>query len=135
LFYAGSQTFINRYFNFTPSFSYQNFYFNLLQQPVNMVTGYERQHRKGFNYIPCEGGDSQTTDQYTRLITHVANAGAIHEQKSRAKEQACITGMVLAQPYLDFENDPAQGEIRLKVWEYNSFLVDPYFRPAAPLLN
>ena len=31
LFYAGSQTFINRYFNFTPSFSVtSNFYFNLM---------------------------------------------------------------------------------------------------------
>jgi hypothetical protein len=94
-----------------------------------MVTGYERQHRKGFNYVPCEGADTQTTDQYTRLITHVANEGGIHEQKSRAKEQAAITGMVLLQPYLDFSgNDPAQGEMRTKVWEYNSFLVDPYFR-------
>jgi len=129
LFYAGSQTFINRYFNFTPSSSYQNFYFNLLQQPVNMVTGYERQHRKGFNYIPCEGADTQTTDQYTRLITHVANTQGIHEQFSRAAEQSCITGMVLLQPYLDFNgNDPAQGELKTKVWEYNSFLVDPYFR-------
>ena len=129
LFYAGSQTFINRYFNFTPSSSYQNFYFNLLQQPVNMVTGYERQHRKGFNYIPCEGADPQTTDQYTRLITHVANTEGIHEQFSRAAEQACITGMVLLQPYLDFNgDDPAQGQLKTKVWEYNSFLVDPYFR-------
>jgi hypothetical protein len=129
LFYAGSQTFINRYFNFTPSFSYQNFYFNLLQQPVNMVTGYQRQHRKAINYIPCEGADPQTTDQYTKLITHVCNAGDIHEQFSRAAEQACITGLVLLQPYLDYNgNDQAQGELKLKVWEYNSFLVDPYFR-------
>lgn len=129
LFYAGSQTFINRYFNFTPSFSYQNFYFNLLQQPVNMVTGYQRQHRKGFNYIPCEGADPQTTDQYTRLMTHVANSQGIHEQFSRACEQSAITGMVLLQPYLDFGgDDPAQGQLKLKLWEYNSFLVDPYFR-------
>jgi hypothetical protein len=129
LFYAGSQTFINRYFNFTPSFSYQNFYFNLLQQPVNMVTGYQRQHRKSIQYIPCEGADPQTTDQYSKLITHIANAGDIHEQFSRACEQACITGMVLLQPYLDYNgNDQAQGELKLKVWEYNSFLVDPYFR-------
>ncbi len=129
LFYAGSQTFINRYFNFTPSFSYQNFYFNLLQQPVNMVTGYQRQHRKGINYIPCEGADPQTTDQYTRIITHVCNSEGIHEQFSRACEQACITGMVLVQPYLDYNSDDqAQGSLKLKVWEYNSFLVDPYFR-------
>lgn len=129
LFYAGSQTFINRYFNFTPSFSYQNFYFNFLQQPVNMVTGYQRQHRKSIMYMAGEGGDSQTTDQYTRLIMHQANTQGIHEQFSRACEQACVTGMVLLQPYLDFGgHDPAQGELKVKLWEYNSFLVDPYFR-------
>jgi len=129
LFYAGSQTFINRYFNFTPSSSYQNFYFNLLQQPVNMVTGYQRQHRKGLTYVPTEGADPNTTDQYTKIMTHVCNKEGIHEQFSRACEQACITGMVLAQPYLDFSgDDQAQGSLKLKIWEYNSFLVDPYFR-------
>ena len=129
LFYAGSQTFINRYFNFTPSQSYQNFYFNLLQQPVNMVTGYQRQHRKQINYIPSEGADTQTTDQYNKLMTHICNNNGIHEQFSRACEQAAITGMVLLQPYLDYTgSDPAQGELKVKLWEYNSFLVDPYAR-------
>lgn len=94
-----------------------------------MITGYERQHRKNFMYVPSEGADAQTTDQYTRLITHVANIEGIHEQKSKAKELASISGMVLAQPYLDFTNDDqAQGQLKLKIWEYNSFLVDPYFR-------
>lgn len=129
LFYAGSQTFVNRYFNFSPTTSYQQYYFNLIQQPVNMITGYERQHRKNFSYIPTEGADPATTDQYTKLITHVANAGSIHEQKSKSKELACVAGLCLAQPYLDFSGeDQAQGELKLKVWEYNSFLVDPYFR-------
>jgi hypothetical protein len=129
LFYAGSQTFINRYFNFTPSTSYQNFYFNLLQQPVNLVTGYQRQHRKSIIYTPTEGADPNTTDQYTRLITHVCNAEGIHEQFSRACEQAAVTGLVLLQPYLDYMgDDQAQGQLKVKLWEYNSFLIDPYFR-------
>ncbi len=129
LFYAGSQTFVNRYFNFTPSFSYQNFYFNLIQQPINMVTGYQRQHRKSINYIASEGSDDQTTDQYTRLIDHIANVEGINEQFSRACELSAVSGMVLLQPYLDFTgSDPAQGSLKLKIWEYNSFLVDPYFR-------
>jgi hypothetical protein len=94
-----------------------------------MITGYERQHRKNFSYVPCEGADPQTTDQYTRLITHVANSGCIHEQKSKAKELSAISGMVLLQPYLDFSgSDPAQGDLKVKIWEYNSFLIDPYFR-------
>lgn len=94
-----------------------------------MVTGYERQHRKNFSYVPCEGADAKTTDQYTKLITSAANRGCIHEQKSKAKELAAISGMVLLQPYLDYSgDDQAQGELKVKVWEYNSFLVDPYFR-------
>ena len=94
-----------------------------------MVTGYQRQHRKNFSYVPSEGSDAQTTDQYTRLITHIANTNQIHEQFSRACEQSAITGMVLLQPYLDFTgDDPAQGELKLKLWEYNSFLCDPYAR-------
>lgn len=94
-----------------------------------MVTGYQRQHRKQINYLPCEGADTKTTDQYTKLMTHVSNVEGIHEQYSRACEQSAITGMVLVQPYLDYNgNDQAQGELKLKVWEYNSFLVDPYFR-------
>jgi hypothetical protein len=129
LFYAGSQTFVNRYFNFAPTTSYQQYYFNLVQQPVNMITGYQRQHRKSITYLPAEGGDPHTTDQYTKLITHVCNTEAIHDQFSKACELACISGMVLLQPYLDFtRDDPAQGQVQLKVWEYNAFLVDPYFR-------
>ena len=94
-----------------------------------MITGYQRQHRKSINYVPSEGADPNTTDQYTRIITHISNTNGIHEQFSKACELAAISGMVLMQPYLDYNgDDQAQGELKLKVWEYNSFLVDPYFR-------
>lgn len=94
-----------------------------------MITGYERQHRKQWMFQGSEGSDQQTVDQYSKLIIHEANAGALHEQKSKAKELAAVSGMVLMQPYLDFSgNDQAQGELKLKIWEYNAFLVDPYFR-------
>lgn len=132
LFYAGSQTFVNRYFNFMPSSAYQNFYFNLLQQPVNLVTGYERQHRKQFNYLPTQSSDQQTCDQYTRLIANLANQHGYHEQFSRGCEQAAICGLTLLQPYLDYNGDDnAQGELKVKLWEYNSYLIDPYCRDFA----
>lgn len=128
MFYAGAQTFINRQFGVSPNAS-NKFYFNLVQQPVNMLTGYQRQHRKSINYVPSEGADPQTTDQYTRIITHVSNTNGIHEQFSKACELSAVAGMCLLQPYLDYSgDDAAQGELKLKIWEYNSFLVDPYFR-------
>ncbi len=129
LFYAGSQTFVNRYFNFAPTTSYQQYYFNLCQQPINMITGYQRQHRKSIMYQNIDGSDAQTTDQYTKLMTSIASRGAIHEQFSKACELSAVSGMVMLQPYLDFQgDDQAQGELKLKIWEYNAFLVDPYFR-------
>lgn len=94
-----------------------------------MITGYQRQHRKSILYQDIDGSDPQTTDQYTKLITNIAMRGAIHEQFSKACELAAISGMVMLQPYLDFSGDDnAQGQLKLKLWEYNAFLVDPYFR-------
>lgn len=130
LFYAGCQTFVNQYFNFAPNFNASNYYFNLVQQPVNLVTGYQRQHRKSTVYQPVNGADPQTTDQYTKLMANVYDEEGINEQFSKGCELAAISGLVLAMPYLDFTSgdDQAQGSLKLKIWEYNSFLVDPYFR-------
>jgi hypothetical protein len=94
-----------------------------------MISGFQRQHRKSITYLPSEGADPNTTDQYTRLITHVCNTEGINEQFSKACELSAVSGMVLLQPYLDYVgDDPAQGNLKLKIWEYNAFLVDPYFR-------
>lgn len=128
LFYAGEQRFINSYFNFYPQYNWQNFHFNIIQQPINMVTGYQRQHRKSIKFVPAETGDSKTTDQYTKLITYANNSRNVLEKFSRACEEATIQGMTLIQPYLDFKDDPVNGTLDLKLWSYNSFLVDPYFR-------
>jgi len=129
LFYGGNQTFINSVLSFSPGINSNQYYFNLLQQPVNMVTGYQRQHRKSIIYQAADGADPNTTDQYTRLIANVAQKEGIHEAFSKSCELAAVAGLNLIQPYLDFTgDDPAQGQLRLKIWEYNAFMVDPYFR-------
>ncbi len=129
LFYAGNQSFINRNLNFSPGITANQYYFNLVQQPINMVTGYQRQHRKSIVYQASDGADPHTTDQYTRLMMNVCQKEGIHEQYSKSCELAAVAGMNLIQPYLDFTgDDPAQGQLKLKVWEYSSFLVDPFFR-------
>jgi len=129
LFYAGEQSYINRHFSFTPGMTYQNYHFNLVQQPINMITGYQRQHRKSIIYQASDNSDPQTTDQYTKLIKEVCSKQNLNESFSKSCELSAVAGMNLIQPYLDYTgDDPAQGELKLKVWEYNSFIVDPYFR-------
>ncbi len=128
LFYAGEQRFINSYFNFYPQYNFQNFHFNLLQQPINMVTGYQRQHRKSITYTPIEGSKQEFADDLTKLVTYANNYRGILEKLSIAYEQSAISGMCLIQPYLDYTDDPVNGTMDLKIWSYNSFMCDAYFR-------
>ncbi len=128
LFYAGEQRFINSYFNFYPQYNAQTFHFNLIQQPVNMVTGYQRQHRKSINYTPLENTKQEYSEDLTKVITYANNYRGILEKLSTGYEQSAISGLVLAQPYLDFTDDPVNGTLDLKIWSYNSFMIDPYFR-------
>ncbi len=128
LFYAGEQRFINSYFNFYPNYNYQTFHFNLIQQPVNMVTGYQRQHRKSISYVPIEGSDQQNSDDLNKLVTYANTYRGIDEKFSKACELSAISGLVLVQPYLDFSDDPVNGTLDLRVWAYNEFMMDPYWR-------
>jgi hypothetical protein len=128
LFYAGEQRFINSYFNFYPTQNFQSFHFNLIQQPINMVTGFQRQHRKSINFTPIEGSHQRSADDLTKVITYANNYRNLLEKLSTAYEQSAIAGMVMVQPYLDYTDDPVNGTLDLKIWSYNSFMVDPYFR-------
>jgi hypothetical protein len=128
LFYAGEQRFINSYFNFYPTYNFQNFHFNILQQPINMVTGYQRQHRKSITFTPIEGSKQDFADDLTKLIVYANNYRGVLEKLSVAYEQSAISGMCLIQPYLDYTDDPVNGTLDLRIWPYNSFMCDAYFR-------
>src|SRR5258708_20243685 len=84
LFYAGNQSFINRSMTFTSGMTAQQYYFNICQQPVNMLTGYQRQHRKSIVYQADGRGDPHTTDQYTQLIKNVCRKKGINKQYSKS---------------------------------------------------
>lgn len=127
-FWAGDQNYVNEFFNFTPNYSFQNFYFNIIQQPCNMVSGYQRQHRKQISYTPVENSDNVTATQLSRVIQYANNKGHLLEKFSESCESSLVTGINLLQPYLDYSHDPVNGELDIKIWHYNSFMMDPYWR-------
>jgi hypothetical protein len=127
-FWAGDQDYIYQYFTFAPNTSFKNFFFNIIRQPVNMITGYQRQHRKGISVVPCEFASQHTADQFNKLLNFSNTKRHVLEKFSDACEQAIVSGFVLVQPFLDFTEDPVNGVLDLKVWEYNSFMMDPYTR-------
>ena len=127
-FDAGDQDYIYQYFTFAPNYNFKNFYFNIIRQPICMITGYQRQHRKSISVVPVEFASQKTADQFNKLLAFSHSKRHILEKFSDAVEQATTSGMVMIQPFLDYTEDPINGTLDLKIWEYNSFMVDPYFR-------
>jgi len=106
-----------------------SWYFNRVRPLCNMVSGYQRRNRKSTIVVPLENGDQKTADQWTKILLGVYKREGIYETISEAFHQgACIAGMNLLHVYLDYKNDPVNGDIKVDNLPYNSFFIDPYFR-------
>ncbi len=104
-------------------------YFNRVRPLCNMVSGYQRRNRRSTIIVPLENGDDETADQWTKILLHIYKREQVYEHISDAFHQgACITGMNLLHVYLDFRNDPLNGDVKIDNLPYNSFFIDPYFR-------
>lgn len=103
--------------------------FNRTRPLCNMVSGYQRRNRKSTIVVPLENGDQMTADQWTKIILGIYKREGVYETISDAFHQgACITGMNLLHVYMDYRNDPVNGDLKVDNCAYNSFFIDPYFR-------
>lgn len=106
-----------------------DFFFNRVRPLCNMVSGRQRQQRKSTIVVPLENADQETADQWTKILLGIYKRENVYETISEAFHQgACIAGMNLLHVYLDFQNDPINGDIKVDNLSYNSFFIDPYFR-------
>lgn len=104
-------------------------YFNRVRPLCNMVSGYQRRNRKSAIVVPLENADQHTADQWTKILLHIFKRESVYETISEAFHQgACITGLNLLHVYLDYRNDPVNGDVKIDNLSYNSFFLDPYFR-------
>lgn len=106
-----------------------NFYFNRIRPICNMVSGYQRRNRKSTIVVPIEGGDQQTADQWSKLLLQIYKKENFYEAISEAFHQgACVTGLNFLQLYMDYTNDPLNGDIKVDVIDLNQVFFDPYSR-------
>lgn len=106
-----------------------SYYFNRTRPLCNMVSGYQRRNRKSSIVVPLENGDQKTADQWSKILLSIYKREGVYETISEAFHQgACITGMNLLHVYMDYQNDPLNGDIKVDNSAYNSFFIDPYFR-------
>ena len=127
-FKAGDQTIFNDIYGNLPAFRRRQFNFNRIRRVVNMITGYQRQHRKSTICTPIESSAQETADQLTKLLFHSNKCAGVLETLSEAFDGAVTTGMNLLSVWMDYRNDPVNGDIKVDNVSYNGYLIDPYFK-------
>jgi hypothetical protein len=103
------------------------FVFNYVRRIINMITGYQRKNRLSSVVSPIENSDQKTADQLSQLLLYVMNYGEGYRTISDCFGGALKTGWNLCSVWMDYRDDPLDGDIRFGREPYNSFICDPYF--------
>lgn len=126
-FEVGDQSVFNDIYN-VPAARRKQFSFNRIRPIINMITGYQRRNRKSTIVVPMEANDQETADQFSKMLMWLNKDQGVFDSLSDAFNGACVAGMNLMQVWIDYRNDPINGDIRVDNCAYNSFMIDPYFR-------
>lgn len=127
-FYLSDQTLWNDLYGNLPANRRRQFSFNRIRRVISMISGHQRRNRKSTICIPIENGDQQTADQFSKILMWSDQQDGVLETISDAFEGSCITGMNLLQVWMDYREDPINGNMRVDKLDYNDFLIDPYFK-------
>ena len=127
-FLAGDQSIWSDVYGNLPAFRRRQFNFNRIRRVINMISGYQRQHRKSTVVTATEGGSEKTASQFSKLMFHVNSQAGVLNTISEAFEGAITTGMNLLNVWMDYRSDPVNGSIQVENMSYNSYLIDPYFK-------
>lgn len=127
-FYVGDQTVFNSYWNNVPGTMRRTFTFNRIRRMVNMVSGSQRKNRKQTVVVGEENSDALTADQFTKIIHNIHKQEMVLETLSDSFNDSLVSGLSFLQIWNDFRNDPISGDIKVSKADYNSFVIDPYWR-------
>lgn len=125
---AGDQTLWSMVYGDNSFYQSRRFFFNLLRRQINMITGFQRRNRKSTITVPVQQDADPLADQFNKVLKWCENRDGFHEYLSQAFEGSCTTGQSLMHLYLDYTNDPINGDLCTDYVSYNNFLIDPYYR-------
>lgn len=127
-FRAGDQTLWGELYGVLPTTRNRYFVFNRIRRICNMVTGYQRRNRKQTICVPEEENDEKTANQFSKLLIWAHRKSKALERLSDAFDGAITTGMNLLSIWLDYREDPINGDFVVDNHSYNSYIIDPFFK-------
>jgi hypothetical protein len=104
------------------------FNFNLVHSSVMMASGHQRRNRKATICIPVMSPVQKTADQFTKCLYYVNNNGGYGVYSDAFEQASLVKGFGLVSIYPDFTSDPVSPEIKQRYVDFNSIIIDPYFK-------
>ena len=104
------------------------FNFNLVHSSVMMASGHQRRNRKSTICVPIISPVQKTADQLTKCLYYVHNNGGYGVYSDAFEQASLVKGFGLVSIYPDFASDPISPEIKLRYVDFNSVIIDPYFK-------
>lgn len=123
---SGQQSYLS-----TPG-TYQNgnrLMFNKILRVHNMIGGFQRDNRLASIVVPGENDPDggQSADDLSKVLSWAFKQDSTYERISDCFDGSNACGLNLMHVYMDFREDPENGEIRTTRLPFSSFIMDPYF--------
>ena len=128
---TGQQDYWNTFYNI----NYRNqkiLMFNKILRILNMIGGYQRDNRLA-TIISASDNDpdaGETAQQRSKVLKWVHDKDGTYEKISDCFDGATMCGLNLQHVWMDFREDPENGEIKSERMPFNSFIMDPYWTKA-----
>ena len=99
--------------------------YNIIRPQIQLFSGYARDNMKSTIVGPAEDSDQETADELSEVMKIVYEKGDTNANLLNAFDDALKTGSALVGMFLDFSNDPINGDLKFYKRGYSSFIVDP----------
>lgn len=100
---------------------------NLIRRNIQALDGYQRRNRLSSVAVPLNKKDQKTADEYSAVLQYIFQYAEGHNHISEAFKGGLITPINLLSVWMDYREDPQNGDIKFSVDPFNSFIFSPYF--------
>lgn len=104
-----------------------SFVFNKIRRSILMITGYQRKNRLSSIVVPVENSDQETADLRSELLLQIYSQENAYNTFSDTHAGSAKTGINLSTLWVDYREDPVNGDVKFGREGYSGFIVDPYF--------
>ena len=94
---------------------------------IDWLDGYQIQNRLSSVVVPLKDGKEKTAGQRTKVLLYVLQQYDGYKYISETFSSGNKTGWSLLNVYLDYTEDPHDGDIRFGRDPYSAIMPDPYF--------